>query len=244
MLRRLAALAACGFLLAIAATGSAYVTSLPSGADVWLDGTYVGRTPLVLDALSAGRHTVSLTKSGWNARQLDIAVETGQTTLSSTRLERARQTSLRPPPGSIAFHGLVVRGVKVDGVPAKPEADGTYDAASGTHLVTAETPKGPVTRTVTVWPQTRTDVVIIADEPVRPSVVAPAEDYVPKSAIKIEGERIVIRHGGHEVLARLGETSYRVDGHSVEYDAAPTLIGSRVYLPIDLLTTLFGSSDR
>ena len=244
MLRRLAALVACGFLLAVAATGSVYVTTLPSGADVWLDGTYVGRTPLVLDALAAGRHTVGVTKSGWNARQLDVTIESGQTTLSSTRLERARGTSVSPPAGTIAFHGLAVRGVRIDGAPSKPQPDGTYPAGAGTHLVAIQSPKGPITRTVTVWPQTRTDVVLITDEPARPSVVAPVEDYLPKGAVKVEGERIVIRYGGHEVFARVGETAYRVDGHSVEYDAAPTLIGSRVYLPIDLLTTLFGNPNR
>lgn len=244
MLRRLAALAACGLLLAIAATGSVYVTTLPAGADVWLDGTYVGRTPLVLDALTAGRHTVGLTKSGWNPRQLDVTIETGQTTLSSTRLERAREPNLHQPSGSIAFHGLRVLGVHIDGAPAKPAADGTYAAAAGTHLVAVETARGPITRNVSVWPQTRTDVVLSADAPVRPSVVAPAEDFLPKGAVRLEGERISIHYGGHEVLARLGETSYRVDGHTVEYDSAPTLIGSRIYLPIDLLTTLFGKTDR
>ncbi|GAC1620130.1 MAG: hypothetical protein NVS4B13_11740 [Candidatus Elarobacter sp.] len=91
-----------------------------------------------------------------------------------------------------------------------------------------------------VWPQTRTDVVLQpAAEAARPSVVAPAEDYVPRSALRIDGERVVIRYGGHEVVGRLGITTYRVDGKPVDYGEAPTMIGPRLYLPLDLLTTLF-----
>jgi hypothetical protein len=91
----------------------------------------------------------------------------------------------------------------------------------------------------------RTDVVIQPDaDTTRPSVIAPADDYFPASAIRIDGERVVIKYGGHTAVGRLGSTTYRVDGRSVEYDSAPTLIGSRLYLPIALLTALGGSTDR
>src|ERR1700738_2679957 len=101
MLRRLATAVVCVLLLAAVPTGSLYVTTLPSGADVWIDGAYVGRTPLVVGALSPGGHAVGLTKSGWSPLQLDVTVEAGQTTLSSTRLE-ATKVRARPPAGSIA----------------------------------------------------------------------------------------------------------------------------------------------
>jgi hypothetical protein len=98
---------------------------------------------------------------------------------------------------------------------------------------------------VTVWPQTRTDVVVQPDaDNARPSVIAPADDYFPPSAIRIDGDRVVIKVGGHAATGRLGSTSYRVDGRSVEYDSAPTLIGSRLYLPIQLLAALGGSTDH
>src|SRR5665213_644741 len=99
MLRRLAAIAACVIFLAAVPTGSLYVTTLPSGADVWIDGTYAGRSPLVLGGLVAGRHTVGLTKTGWDPLQLEVSVVTAQTTLSSTKLERAK-TSGRPRRGT------------------------------------------------------------------------------------------------------------------------------------------------
>ncbi len=96
---------------------------------------------------------------------------------------------------------------------------------------------------MTVWPQTRTDVVLTPDiEPPRPSVVAPAEDYMPKSAIQVVGEKVVVRYGGHEVVAHLGLTTYRIDGKLADYGEAPTMIGSRLYLPLDLLTMLSSGS--
>ena len=238
MLRRLAVVAACVLLLAAVPTGSLYVTTLPSAADVWIDGTYVGRSPLVLDALAAGHHTVGLAKTGWTPLQLDVGVVSGQTTTSSTRLEQVR-AGMRPPPGSIALHGIVPGSAFVDGVAAQPSKDGTFPASAGTHELMVKTPRGKITRSVTVWPQTRTDVVIAADlEPPRPSVVAPAEDYLPRSAIRIDGAKVVIRYGGHEVVGHIGDATYRVDGKLLVYGEAPTMIGSRLYLPLDLLTTL------
>jgi hypothetical protein len=238
MLRRLAAVVACVLLLAAVPTGSLYVTTLPTGADVWIDGTYVGRSPLVLGALVPGRHTLGLTKTGWDPLQLDVSVLGGQTTLSSTRLERVQSGSSHPLSGWIALHG-VVRAAYVDGQPAVPAKDGTIAVAAGTHELTTRTPRGRITRSVTVWPGTRTDVVLQADaEVTRPSVVAPAEDYLPRSAIQLVGEKVVLRYGGHEVVGHIGSTSYRVDGKIVDYGEAPTMIGSRLYLPLDLLTTL------
>ena len=181
MLRRLAAAVVCVLLLAAVPTGSLYVTTLPTGADVWIDGTYVGRSPLVLGALAGGRHTVGLTKTGWNPLQLEVSVVAGQTTLSSTRLERAKTGGLHPLPGWIVLHGTV-RAAFLDGFPAVPANDGTIAVAAGTHELSARTPRGKITRAVMVWPGTRTEVVLQPEaEAVRPSVVAPAEDYVPRA---------------------------------------------------------------
>lgn len=238
MLRRLAAVAACLILLAASPTGSLYVTTLPSAADVWIDGVYAGRSPLVLGALATGRHTLGLTKTGWDPQQLDVSVETAQTTLSSTKLEPAKGR-FRPGMGSIALHGTPPGPVYVDGVKPAPSKDGTIPVTAGTHELAVRTSRGRITREVTVWPQTRTDVVLQAEvDAPRPSVVAPAEDYIPKSVIRLDGDRLVIRYAGHEVIARMGITSYRLDGKYVDYGAAPTTIGTRLYLPLDLLTLL------
>ena len=242
MLRRLAAVAACAIFLAAVPTGSLYVTTLPSGADVWIDSTYVGRSPVVLDALAAGHHTIGLTKTGWNPLQLDVSVVAAQTATSSTRLDPAKAAG-HPAPGSIAIRGPGAETALLDGQPAFASKDGTIPAAAGVHQLAVRTTRGRVTRSVTVWPQTRTDVVLQPDaETARTSVVAPAEDYVPRTAIRVDGDRVTVRYGGHDVTGRLGMTSYRVDGRTVDYGDAPTMIGPRLYLPLDLLTMLSSGS--
>jgi hypothetical protein len=244
MLRRLAAIAACVVFLGAVPTGSLYVTTLPSSADVWIDGTYVGRTPLVVDALAAGHHTVGIAKAGWSPQQLEVSIVGSQTTFSSIRLPQAKLAASLAQ-GSIVLHGSGLEEVFVDGVLAKPGKDGAFAVAPGTHEVAARTGRGKITRLVTVWPQTRTDVLLQADaEPVRPTIVAPADDYVPSSAIRIDGERVVIRFNGHEAIGRIGSTSYRIDGRYQEFDSAPTRIGTRLYLPIGVLTALSSPAGR
>ena len=126
----------------------------------------------------------------------------------------------------------------IDGQPAVAGKDGTIAVSAGTHDVTIEVPQGKQTRTVTVYPQTRTDVVLGADTAPRSIVIAPADDYLPANTFRLDGTRLVVRYGGHDVIAHLGSTSYTIDQHPATYDAPPTLIRNRVYLPLELLTML------
>ena len=52
------------------------VTSLPAGAEVWLDGVVVGTTPLAmtLSAGSASKHLLEIQTPGYGIRQIPIAV--------------------------------------------------------------------------------------------------------------------------------------------------------------------------
>src|SRR5665213_2587339 len=118
MLRRLAAIAACVIFLAAVPTGSLYVTTLPSGADVWIDGTYAGRSPLVLGGLVAGRHTVGLTKTGWDPLQLEVSVVCAVTTLTSScsgsQPVLVRPTVWRPATKPPSTSGLRPAASRVD----------------------------------------------------------------------------------------------------------------------------------
>ena len=227
-------------LLAAASTGSVYVTTLPTGADVWLDGTYVGHSPLVLDAVGAGHHTVGLTMTGWSPRQDDVSVDGGQMTFASTRLDRL--AGVRAPAGSLAVHGERVTALVIDGARIAPGKDGAVALPAGSHVLAARVAGVRVTRNVGIWPGTRTDVVLSGDgaeQPAaaeKPGVVAPAENYVPASAIRVDGERIAITFNGHQLEAHTGSSAYRIDGRTVDADAAPTMIGTRLYLPMTVLS--------
>lgn len=58
-------------------TGSVYVTSNPSSASVYVDGSYYGKTPMTL-SLYAGSHTVELRLSGYNDYTTTVWVTAGQ----------------------------------------------------------------------------------------------------------------------------------------------------------------------
>jgi hypothetical protein len=247
MFPRSAVLAACAAfaLLGAVPTGALYVTSLPTDADVWLDGTYVGHSPLVLDALAVGRHTVSLNRTGWVSTDVDVSVVAGTTSLSSVVLTRSALRAVRGVNGSFAFKGVVPRSVLFDGAPVNPDPSGSYVVASGTHELIAMTPAGKMTRTITVYPGMCTDVVLRDDDsPAHSAVVAPASDYLPATAVKVDGMRVTIRYERHLVDATLGSVSYHVDGRSVSFDAAPTLIGPALYLPLELLKQLTAADAK
>jgi hypothetical protein len=232
-------------LLGAVPTGALYVTTLPTDADVWLDGTYVGHSPVVLDALAAGRHTVSLNRTGWVSADIDVSVVAGTTALSSVVLTRTGSSPLRGAPGSIVIKGLPTKSVSIDGAAGAPDRTGAYAVASGTHELVAITAAGKMTRTVTVYPQTPTEVVLREeDTSTRSAVVAPAADFLPAAAVKIEGTHVTIRYEHHDVDAMLGSSSYRLDGRGASYDAAPTVINGALYLPLELLKQLTANDAK
>jgi hypothetical protein len=224
-------------LLGAASTGAIFVTTLPTGADVWVDGTYVGHSPVVVDALAAGAHHLTLTRTGWTTEDLAVAIAPAQTQTTSVVLTRGGKGS--EGLGTIVFHTAERIGpITIDGQPATLGKDGTIAANAGIHDVTVAVAQGKQSRTVTVYPQTRTDVVLGTDTGPRSVVIAPADDYLPASAWHLDGTRLVLRYGGHDVSARLGATSYTVDGRTTSYDSPPTVIRNRIYLPLELLTML------
>ncbi len=84
--------------------------------------------------------------AGWTPQQVDVNVAGGQTTLSSTQLDRAAG---RPAAraGSIAVRGVPSRGVTLDGVPVRAAKDGAFAAPAGTHELAVRTRQGRITRT-------------------------------------------------------------------------------------------------
>jgi hypothetical protein len=69
------------------APGSIRVTSNPSGAKCYLDGTYRGTTPLTIGDVSAGEHSLKLTRSGYEDWSRTVRVYSNQTTSVSAELQ-------------------------------------------------------------------------------------------------------------------------------------------------------------
>jgi hypothetical protein len=59
------------------------VSSTPDGADIEIDGNYIGNTPSTI-GVAAGQHQISIKKSGFKPWERKIAVSTGQVNVNAT----------------------------------------------------------------------------------------------------------------------------------------------------------------
>jgi hypothetical protein len=223
------------------ATGSAYVTTLPSGADIWVDGTYIGRSPVLVDALLPGHHAVTITKTGWVVQEVDVTVGAGTVALSTTRLLAGPKALAGTATGTATIRSAPAGAtIAVDGAVIDKAIGRSLSLAAGPHHVALTTPRGKMTIAFVVLPDTATDLVLAEprSKEAPSAVVAPADDYLPDGSAVVEGKKIVVRYGGHIAVARFGETGVRFDGSVLQFDGAPESIGGRLYLPLALLEKL------
>jgi hypothetical protein len=61
-------------------SGDAIIQSTPSGASIWVDGAYVGRTPFEATGLRAGQHSIGLWLDGYYDDNITIQVQPGEVT--------------------------------------------------------------------------------------------------------------------------------------------------------------------
>jgi hypothetical protein len=229
-----------------APAGGVYVTTLPSSADVWFDGTYIGRSPAFIGGVTPGRHAVTVTKSGWAVRELDVSVNADTVALASTRLVAGPRALAGTATGSLVLRAVPAgAALSLDSAPFTAVAGQAQSVPAGPHHLTVSTPHGKTTLALDVLPDTTTNVVVQAPRVgERSAVVAPVEDYLPTDAFSITGTKVVIRYAGHLVIARLGELTVRYDGTSEIYDAAAEEIGSKLYMPLGLLQKLAGDTSN
>jgi len=70
-------------------TGSINVISIPSGANIYLDGTYAGITPHTITGVTEGDHDVELTKFGYGNVKKTVTVSSGSTVQVIVTLQRS-----------------------------------------------------------------------------------------------------------------------------------------------------------
>jgi PEGA domain len=223
-------------------SGGVYIVTLPNGADVWVDGTYCGRSPVLVDALIEGRHVVTLTRTGWAVREAQIDVAGGGVAMWSTKLSLEATAGEEKGRGTVSVRGLL-KGAKVsvDGAPAR-EIRAPLALPEGLHTIAFTGVHGMVMRAFTVLPDMNS--ALLLREQASPAsltssmhvgVIVSATDYLPKEAISEQGKSLLIRYQGHEVVAHLDHPWMRVDGKVVSYNSAPATINGKLYLPLDLL---------
>lgn len=226
--------------------GGAFVTTLPLGADVWVDGAYVGHTPAFVDLLAAGSHTIVVTRTGWAAQSATVQVGVGQVVSLSLVLQRtnallagARGYGTLDVRGSPAGATVYVDGAKIGVIPASAQK-----VPAGYHIVTlVGKPSERTTRDVNVYPDTTTTVSITAGGPGGPpgDILEPVSLYIPAENVRTIGGQVTIKYRGSELRCALGSRAYTLNGKEGLLSSAPTLLGGKLYLPRSLLEHIAGA---
>jgi hypothetical protein len=230
--------------------GGAYVTSLPAGASAWLDGTYVGETPVYVDDLMPGTHSVTLSRGGWQPETATFDVLVGRATPVSVVMQRvvARPGTATPQQkgqGAIAIRGGPA-GTKivVDGVAAGALPIDALTVEAGYHILTFEPPEKNAqrsTRVVDVYPDTTTVVAFAAgttsvvQADAEDDVLAPLDSVVPASDVVVAVNDVTIHFQGIEVECAVGSREYVFNGKPGTLAVAPAVVAGRIYIPRSLL---------
>lgn len=103
--------------------GQIVVESEPAGANVFLDNTLRGITPVTLKAVSNGRHTVTLRLEGYEdvIREVSVTADSPQVIASLVRQSTQATTTTAPPVSTIQ---------ETPATPASPQAPATTGSLS------------------------------------------------------------------------------------------------------------------
>lgn len=140
-------------------TGSISVSSTPSGASIYLDGIYKGTTPMTIEKVEAGSHTINLKYTGYQDWSQNILVVASETTYVSAPLTstppKPITVSVNTNPRTISAGGSTVVSVVVlsDNSPVpnanvKVGAGGGYFSDTGNTVSTGTTDNNGVFKTV------------------------------------------------------------------------------------------------
>jgi hypothetical protein len=197
--------------------GTVVIESNPAGAEIVIDGTARGVTPLTID-LPAGAHKLELRRRG-NARELTLEVAAGATLRQQIDL-----TNLKPIGTLVVNSSPKGAKVMVDGRSRGVTPLELSDISVGAHKVTIEGASGTVEKTVQIEAGARVTV----DEAVFSgwiAVFAPFDlkIYERKRLIgSTEQERIMLPAGRHELEFVNEQRGFR-DTRTVEVGAGATV---------------------
>ena len=104
--------------------GGVDISVTPGNAEVFMDGTSVGNTPLFLQRVLIGRHTLTLKKQGYGDYHTEVDITEGQVATVEGRMPDAVMVQFTSNVPAVAL--------KVDGVEVGP-SQGSYSLAYGRH---------------------------------------------------------------------------------------------------------------
>ena len=69
--------------------GSLNIMAMPDGADIYIDGSKVGETPMFLQQVLIGQHEIRISKSGYSSLRQTINIEEAKATVVNNQLAKA-----------------------------------------------------------------------------------------------------------------------------------------------------------
>jgi PEGA domain len=234
------------------AHGGVYITTLPSGAAVWMDGSYIGETPLYVDGLRSGRHYLTLTRAGSLPQTTTADVGAGRIATVSVVLPQNAATGRTAGKTSGVVRVRAPADVKLflDGAALSAAAEPRSTPAGDHVLMIVSKGGGRSMRIVHVYPQLTTVVELsrtsgpaagaaaAADDE---DTLAPLADFVPADSFSINGDEITVHYRGVELQCTIGSRGYLYNGKPGSLAVAPAMVGKKAYLPLTLLHRISGT---
>ena len=221
---------------AVAAGGSLRIESDPAGAEVRLNGTAKGTTPLSL-AMPAGNYSLTV-QHGSNIKELPVSVTNGATTVhhitwadtpAPTPVETGSLSVATDPPGS---------DVTVDGQTRGVAPLTLRDLSAGQHRVVVRAGGVSYTRTVQIQAGTTASLFFGGTQAAAvPGSIAVAS---PVPVQVFEDKRLIGTSDMDRILLPVGEHVLELAADSVGYRATRTVrvtAGQTVALALDLPRT-------
>jgi hypothetical protein len=245
----LALVLACAWQARANGYGGIYITTLPPGATVWVDGRYLGETPLYVDGLEGGRHVILLTRAGWQPLNTSADVTVGRvSTLSAVlSLTGPGRTTSTPAKGSLLVRDAQGTKVYVDGTALAASSE-AVTLSAGQHILAVVRGTTRSVSSFTIYPDTITTISLAPklNQNVGPSggsedVLASLVDYVPANDFVVNGDDITIHYKNIELECTVGSLTYVLNGKPGTLTVAPEMVGDKPFLPVSLLNRLAGS---
>jgi hypothetical protein len=118
-------------------TGSLNVYSNPTGAGIYLDGNYLGLSPLTISDIPLGSHTLKATKSGYQDLTQTITVTSGSSDIPLTLIPANSDTDQMPDIVETGgYHDPFGNTVTSDPTRADTDGDGLTDDFEAGGMVT------------------------------------------------------------------------------------------------------------